>query len=103
MRAATALWSITGETEPSLSVLEKYVLAVADGDDSFGSFLTALRAVARIGTVSPAVRSALLAVRERDRRLSPYRDYRAFLDDEEIRSVTDEAPALPTPPPPSAA
>ncbi|MEU2622710.1 HEAT repeat domain-containing protein [Streptomyces sp. NPDC007157] len=101
--AAVALWSITGETEPSLSVLEKYVLAVADGDDSFGSFLTALRAVARIGTVSPAVRSALLAVRERDRRLSPYRDYRAFLDDEEIRSVIDEALALPTPPPPSAA
>ncbi|MGW7419362.1 hypothetical protein ACWGJB_04730 [Streptomyces sp. NPDC054813] len=103
MWPAIALWSITGETEPSLSVLEKYVLAVADGDDSFGSFLTALRAIARIGTVSPAVRSALLAVRERDRRLSPYRDYRAFLDDEEIRSVIDEALALPTPPPPSAA
>ncbi|WP_089103153.1 hypothetical protein [Streptomyces hyaluromycini] len=101
--AAVALWSITGETEPSLSVLEKHVLPVADGDDSFGAFLEALRAVTRIGTVSPAVRAALRTVRGSDRRLSPYRDYRAFLRDEEIRSVIDEALALPTPTPPSAA
>ncbi|MGW4908210.1 hypothetical protein [Streptomyces sp. NPDC004270] len=66
--------------------LQKYVPAVADGDDSFGSFLEALR-----------------TVRGSDRRLSPYRDYRAFLDDEEIRSAIDETLALATPPPPSGA
>ncbi|MFD3584366.1 hypothetical protein [Streptomyces sp. NPDC058683] len=103
MWAAIALWSITGETEPSLSVLEKYVLPVADGDESYGSFLMALRAIVRIGTVSPVVRAALRTVRETDRRLSPYRDYRAFLEDEEIRSAIDETLALATPPPPSAA
>jgi hypothetical protein len=63
----------------------------------------ALRAVARIGTVSPVERVALRTVRETDRRLSPYRDYRAFLQDEEIRSVIDETLALATPPPPWAA
>ncbi|MFK0152869.1 hypothetical protein ACIQVK_12430 [Streptomyces sp. NPDC090493] len=106
--AAVALWSITGETEPSLSALEKYVLPVPDGDGPFGAFLEALRALARIGAVSPAVRAALRAVRGSDRRLSPYRDYRAFLEDEEIRSAIDEVLALgegvvATPPPPSAA
>lgn len=101
--AAVALWPITGETESSLSVLETYVLPVADGDESYGSFLMALRAIVRLGTASPAVRAALHRMRETDRRLSPYRDYRAFLDDEEIRSAIDEMLALPTPPPPSAA
>ncbi|MEV7324442.1 HEAT repeat domain-containing protein [Streptomyces sp. NPDC093970] len=100
--AAVALWSITGEAEPSLSVLEKQVLSAAD-DESHVGLLPALRAITRIGTVPPGVRAALHGLRETDRRLSPYRDYRAFLEDEEVRSVIDEALALPTPPPPSAA
>ncbi|MFJ6707563.1 MULTISPECIES: hypothetical protein [unclassified Streptomyces] len=101
--AAVALWSITGGTEPSRSVLERIVLAVAGGDFSCAHSLDALRALARVGTVSPVVRAALDTARKADRRLSPHRDHRAFLEDEEIRSAIDEILAPPTPPPPSAA
>ncbi|MFC0602713.1 hypothetical protein [Streptomyces palmae] len=95
LRAAVALWSITGESEPSGSVLEEYLLPVADGGDAYGSFLDALRALARIGTVSEAARATLRTVRGSDRRLSTYRDYRAFTQDEEIRSAIDDVLALP--------
>ncbi|MER7540981.1 hypothetical protein ABTX77_40450 [Streptomyces sp. NPDC097704] len=95
LRAAVTLWSITGEPEPSGSVLEEFLLPVADGGDAYGHFLDALRALARIGTVSPAARATLRAVRESDRRLSTYRDYRAFIQDEEIRSAIDDVLALP--------
>ncbi|MER6126312.1 hypothetical protein ABT173_27560 [Streptomyces sp. NPDC001795] len=95
LRAAVTLWSITGEPEPSVSVLEEFLLPIADGGDSYGYFLDALRALARIGTVSPAARAALCTVRGSDRRLSTYRDYRAFLQDEEIRSAIDDVLALP--------
>ncbi|MEU4929743.1 hypothetical protein AB0G54_25115 [Streptomyces yokosukanensis] len=95
LQAAVALWSITGESEPSASVVGDCLLPIADGDDSYGHFLIALRALARIGTVSPAVRAALRTARDFDRRLSPHRDYRAFLQDEEIRSAIEEVLALP--------
>ncbi|WP_158690436.1 hypothetical protein [Streptomyces sp. PsTaAH-124] len=95
LRAAPALWSITGEREPSVSVLEEYVVPPADGDDSYGCFLDALRALTGIGTVSPGTRDLLRAARESDRRLSSYRDYRAFLRDEEIRSAIEDVLALP--------
>ncbi|MCK8680195.1 hypothetical protein [Streptomyces lichenis] len=93
-KAAVALWSITGEPEPSASVLEGCLADVAEGGDSYGLFHEALRALARIGTVSPEARSLLRTVRNSDRRLSTYRDYRAFLDDELIRSAIDEVLAL---------
>ncbi|MGW2425889.1 hypothetical protein ACWC0C_42850 [Streptomyces sp. NPDC001709] len=95
LRAAVALWSITGEPEPSGSVVEEYLLPVADGGDAYGYFFEALRALARIGTVSPAARATLRTVHGSDRRLSTYRDYRAFLQDEEIRSAIDDVLALP--------
>ncbi|WPO69140.1 hypothetical protein [Streptomyces sp. KN37] len=95
LRAAVALWSITGEPEPSGSVAEEYLLPIADGGDAYGYFFEALRALARIGTVSPAARAALRTVQGSDRRLSTYRDYRAFLQDEEIRSAIDDVLALP--------
>ncbi|MFH9828882.1 hypothetical protein [Streptomyces bobili] len=111
-RAAVALWSITGEPEPSASVLEEYLPPLADGDDSYGgdscgsyagsssygsygSVLDALRALARIGTLSPAARAILRTVQALDQRLSTYRDYRAILQDEEIRSAIDDVLALP--------
>ncbi|WP_143659798.1 hypothetical protein [Streptomyces pharetrae] len=94
-RAAVALWSITGDPGPSAAVLEEYVLPVADGDDSYGFFLDALRALARIGEVTPGAREALLRVRASGRRLASYRDYRAILQDEEIRSAIDDVLALP--------
>ncbi|MFJ3646068.1 hypothetical protein [Streptomyces murinus] len=94
LRAAVALWSITGEPEPSGSVLEEYLLPIADGDD-YGLFLDALRALARTGTVSSTTRATLHTVRESDRRLSTYRDYRAFIHDEEMRSAIDDVLALP--------
>ncbi|TVZ90502.1 hypothetical protein [Streptomyces sp. BK340] len=95
LRAAVALWSITGEPEPSGSVLEEYLLPIADGGDAYGSFLDALRALVRIGPVSPAAWATLRTVRGSDRRLSTYRDYRAFMQDEEIRSAIDDVLALP--------
>ncbi|MGW6705840.1 hypothetical protein ACWGDE_13260 [Streptomyces sp. NPDC054956] len=95
IRAAIALWSITGEPEPSASVLEEFVLPMADGDDSYGAFVAALRGLSRIGGVTPSARSALLEVRGFDRRLSTYGDYRAFLHDEELRAVIEDVLALP--------
>ncbi|MFD9301738.1 hypothetical protein ACFWCB_03400 [Streptomyces sp. NPDC060048] len=95
IQAAAALWSITGETEPSTSVLEEFVLPTADGDEGYGAFAAALRVLARMGRVTPPVRTALRTVRGFDRRLSPYRDYRAFLQDEELRAVIEGVLALP--------
>lgn len=95
LRAAVTLHSITGEPEPSGSVLEEYLRPIAEGGEAYGSFHDALRALARIGTVSPAARETLRTMRESDRRLSNYRDYRAFLQDEEIRSAIDSVLALP--------
>ncbi|TWV46010.1 hypothetical protein FRZ03_15465 [Streptomyces misionensis] len=71
------------------------VFAFAEGGDAYGSFLRALRALVRIGTVSPRARAALRAVRGADRRLSAYRDHRAFLGDEAVRSAIDDVLALP--------
>ncbi|WP_406253467.1 hypothetical protein OH786_33925 [Streptomyces atratus] len=94
-RAAVALWSITGEPEPSVSVLEEYLPPIAHGGDTYGSFLYALQALARIGTISPAARAVLRTVQGFDRPLSTYRDYRAILQDETIRSAIDDVLALP--------
>ncbi|WP_149830436.1 HEAT repeat domain-containing protein [Streptomyces tailanensis] len=95
LKAAIALWSITAEPEPTVSVLTEYVLAMADGDDSYGFLHDALKAFARIGTVTPAARAALRTLRDSDRRLSVHGDYRAILLDEEMRSAIDEVLALP--------
>ncbi|MFG3530504.1 hypothetical protein ACGF8B_27775 [Streptomyces sp. NPDC047917] len=94
-RAAVALRSITGEPEPSATVLEEELQDVAHGGDSYGSFLHALRALARIGTASRTARAVLRTVRSFDRPLSTYRDYRAILQDETIRAAIDEVLALP--------
>lgn len=94
-RAAVTLWSITGEPEPSPTALEEDLPPVAHGADSYGSFLHALRALARIGTVSRTARALLRTVRSFDRPLSTYRDYRAILQDETIRAAIDEVLALP--------
>ncbi|MFF3767359.1 hypothetical protein ACFYYR_25195 [Streptomyces sp. NPDC001922] len=95
LRAAVTLWSVTGQPEPSVSVLEAYFPPIAEGGDTFGHFLDALLALARIGTVSPSARTVLRRVRASDRWLSTYRDYRAVLQDETIRSAIDEVLALP--------
>ncbi|MGW1463442.1 hypothetical protein ACWCPT_03665 [Streptomyces sp. NPDC002308] len=91
---AVTLWSITGEPEPSASVLEEFVLPMADGGDSWGSFLVALRALARIGRITPGARAALHTVRSFDRRLSPGRDYTDILQDQKIRAAVDVVLAL---------
>ncbi|MGM9385497.1 hypothetical protein [Streptomyces antibioticus] len=101
-RAALALWSITGEPEPSATVLAEGVRAEhvlpdegSEGGGLYGVFQDALRGLARIGRVTPEVRATLRRVRAADRRLSPYRDHRAVLDDEAIRATIDEVLALP--------
>ncbi|MDI2124695.1 hypothetical protein [Yinghuangia seranimata] len=89
--AAATLWSITGRPEPSASVLEEYVLPVADGGDLFGLFREALRALIPIGRISPTARAALRAIRDADRRLSHERDHTAVLRDEELCALIDAA------------
>ncbi|MGE6737435.1 hypothetical protein [Streptomyces sp. NPDC059900] len=95
LRAAAALWSITGEPQPTASVAEEYLLPVADRGGAFGTFLDALHILVGIGAISPAARATLRTVRASERRLSHDRDYRAFLQDEEIRAAIDEVLALP--------
>ncbi|MEU8686513.1 hypothetical protein [Streptomyces sp. NPDC048611] len=94
-RAAVALWSITGDPRPSAPVLEEDLASIAHGADTYGSFLYALRALARIGTLSSEARADLLRVRQFDRPLATYRDYRAILQDETIRAAIDDLLALP--------
>jgi hypothetical protein len=102
LQAAVALWSITAEPEPSASVMEEYILLMADGrwpmadgGDSYGFDLDALRALTRIGTLTAAARAGLRTACDLDRRLSAYRDYRAILQDEKIRAAIDDVLTLP--------
>jgi hypothetical protein len=95
IEAALALWSGTGEQEPSISVLEEFVLPIADGGDDYEFFGEALRALTRIGTLTPATRAALRTVRGFDGRLAQERNYEAFLQDEELRAAIEYLLALP--------
>ncbi|SFF67127.1 hypothetical protein [Streptomyces mirabilis] len=95
IEAALALWSGTGQPEPSISVLVEFVLPIADGGDDYGLFGEALRALARIGTLTPATRAALRTVRGFDGRLAQERNYEAFLQDEELRAAIEYLLALP--------
>lgn len=99
LTAATTLWSITGRPQPTVQVLEEFVLPIAHGDDSFGSFRDALQGLIRIGWISPAIRDALLRVRESQRRLSQLDGYEAILQDEELRRLTEQALACAQVPP----
>jgi hypothetical protein len=58
-------------------------------------FGEALRALARIGTLTPATRAALRTVRGFDGRLAQERNYEAFLQDEELRAAIEYLLALP--------
>ncbi|WP_330289122.1 HEAT repeat domain-containing protein [Streptomyces sp. NBC_00576] len=89
LASATALWSITGDPEPTLPVLARFVTEIAEGDDSYGSFHLALEALSRIGRITPEIEAALCTIRARERRLSPYGDYRAVLNDEALRGTID--------------
>ncbi|MCC0093623.1 HEAT repeat domain-containing protein [Streptomyces flavotricini] len=93
LTAAITLWEITGRAEPTLRVLEEFVLPIADGGDGFGLFGDALRALIRMGEISPAIREALLAVRHSDRRLSAEGGYPMVLRDQELRGLIEEAMA----------
>ncbi|MBC3839192.1 hypothetical protein GXW82_00235 [Streptacidiphilus sp. 4-A2] len=95
LSAAVTLVSITGEAGPAMAVLEQCVLAIAAGGDLFGVFHDALRALIRLGGTSPAIRTALLAVRESQRRLSQLDGYQGILQDEELRALVEQALACP--------
>ncbi|SOE57665.1 hypothetical protein SAMN05446589_1245 [Streptomyces sp. OV198] len=58
-------------------------------------FGEALRALARIGTLTPATRAALRTVRGFDGRLAQERNYEAFLQDEELRAAIEYLLVLP--------
>ncbi|MFE9634700.1 hypothetical protein [Streptomyces sp. NPDC006463] len=74
---------------------EATVLEYAADGQFLGAFSTALASLARHERLAPPVREALTALRAADRRLSAYHDYRAFLQDEEIRAQIDVVLALP--------
>ncbi|MFE5485366.1 hypothetical protein [Streptomyces sp. NPDC056527] len=91
LTAAITLWEITGRIEPSMRVLEEFILPIADGADSFWSFREALRTLIRMGEISPAIRAALLTVRQSERRLSAEGGYPMILRDQELRGLVEEA------------
>ncbi|MFF9154540.1 hypothetical protein ACF1AB_20185 [Streptomyces sp. NPDC014846] len=93
--AAVTLWAITGDPSATLAVLEQVVVRFTGDDDHYGDLSEALQGFLRIGTVTPAARRALRLVAARDLRLSNDRDYRAILDDQELRSAIDAVLALP--------
>ncbi|GAA2280253.1 hypothetical protein GCM10010430_77800 [Kitasatospora cystarginea] len=91
LTAAITLWAITGQAEPSMQVLEEFVLPIADGGDGFGFLREALQALIGMGEVSPAIRAALLAVRQSERRLSAEGGYPMILRDKELRDLVEHA------------
>ena len=91
LNAAITLRSITGQAEPAGHVLEEFVLPIADGGEGFAFFRVALQALIRMGEISPAIRTALLTVRQSDRRLSTDGGYPMILQDEELRALVDQA------------
>ncbi|MFC8721869.1 hypothetical protein [Kitasatospora sp. NPDC057198] len=94
LSAAIALWSITGEDDPAVRALEEFVLPVADGTENHGFLRDALDCLARIGTTTPAIRTALLTARASDRRLARSDGYPAILEDEDLRTLIDRVLAL---------
>ncbi|ROR35882.1 hypothetical protein EDD39_7548 [Kitasatospora cineracea] len=91
LSAAITLWSITGRTEPSIHVLEEFVVPVATGGDSYGFFRDTLQALVRMGEITPAIRAALLTIHQLDRRLSTEGGYPAILRDDELRGLIELA------------
>ncbi|MEU9133408.1 hypothetical protein AB0D08_35865 [Kitasatospora sp. NPDC048540] len=93
--AATTPGPSGDQVEPDPRAVAESVLAVAAGGDDFDRFLDALRGVLRAdGTsaeVSPAVRAALAAVQQSERRLSNLGGYRQILQDEEVRALVGQA------------
>ncbi|WP_226967177.1 hypothetical protein [Streptomyces phaeolivaceus] len=93
--AAITLWSITGDPGLALPRLEEEILEFTAGGEWYGSFARTLRTLVRCRTPTPAVTAALRLLRAQDHRLSPHTDYRAILQDEELRALIDEVLALP--------
>ncbi|MFI8262419.1 MULTISPECIES: hypothetical protein [unclassified Streptomyces] len=91
LTAAITLWEITGRVEPGMRGLEEFVLPIAHGGDGFGFFGDALRALIRMGEISPAIREALLVVRQSERRLSAEGGYPMVLRDQELRGLIERA------------
>ncbi|WP_030764337.1 MULTISPECIES: HEAT repeat domain-containing protein [unclassified Streptomyces] len=71
------------------------VLAYAVEGQWHGTFATALDVLTQHGHLTPPVREALTALGAADRRFSEYGDYRAILQDEEIRARIGRVLALP--------
>jgi hypothetical protein len=94
LQAALAWWAITGDHELSLPVAEDFVREMAAGGDRYGLYAEALRILTRIGTTTPATRTALTETASTDRRLSDERDYQALLQDEHLRTAITAVLAL---------
>ncbi|MFE6814652.1 hypothetical protein [Streptomyces sp. NPDC057677] len=91
LTAAITLWEITGRVPPTVGVLEEFILPTAYGGEDYGFFQDALRAVIRMGVISPAIRTALLAVRQSERRLCVEWSYPRIVQDKELRGLVEEA------------
>jgi hypothetical protein len=95
LQAALAWWSITAEPAPSQRALEDILLEMAAGGDSFPLYAEALRILARIGTTTPPIRTALTTAASTDRHLSAAHDYRAILADTHLRPTLTATLTLP--------
>ncbi|MFG2694329.1 hypothetical protein [Kitasatospora sp. NPDC048407] len=93
--AASALCSVTGRPGPSLDALAEFIVPIAEAEPNYFLFATAMRAAIQMGTISPAIRTALLAARRSEGRLSDRDGYEAILDDEHHRALIDQALACP--------
>ncbi|GAA0703471.1 hypothetical protein GCM10010193_67950 [Kitasatospora atroaurantiaca] len=91
LSAAITLMSITCDSGPAMKVLEEFVLPIAAGGDQFGAFRDALQPLIRIGEISPAIQTALLALQQSERRLSQLEGYQRIFQDEELRGLIEQA------------
>ncbi|MFD7731930.1 hypothetical protein ACFV6F_16270 [Kitasatospora phosalacinea] len=91
LTATLTLWSITGEDAPAVRALEGFVLSATTDSPGFGILSRALGGLVRIGTITPAIRSALHSLQQSDQRLSSYENHEAVLQDEDLRTLIDRA------------
>ncbi|MGY0066264.1 hypothetical protein ACWZEH_05430 [Streptomyces sp. QTS137] len=89
VEAAHALWATTGDTGSTVPILVEAVQELAE-DTYLPVMLPAVRHLARIGTAARPAAHLLRDLPNRDRRLHYFGGWRAFTEDESIRTAVDE-------------
>ncbi|MFE9936575.1 hypothetical protein [Streptomyces hirsutus] len=89
IEAAHALWAATGDTGSTVPVLLEAVQDLAE-DTYLPVMLPAVRHLARIGEAARPAAHLLRDLPNRDRRLHYFGGWRAFTEDESVRTAVDE-------------